>query len=175
MPEPFASAIAPLRRTTVSYTSEHMLMTRGIYTCTHICQPYRFWRDSTDNLPILYRHPAPMRFCTDLLARVRSRFSAPSARARGRGRSLAPGEFCGSVEPRLYFPTIDYRLSTISINYNHVIIILYVKWVESVGVSKGVWFVPTFLFEKLATMCTVLCVRTVAVRSLWLDTVAYPI
>ena len=39
-------------------------------------------------------------------------------------------------------------------NYNHVIIIiLYVKWVESVGVSKGVWFVPTFIFEKLATMC----------------------
>ena len=29
----------------------------------------------------------------------------PSARACGRGRSRAPGEFCGSVEPRLYFPS----------------------------------------------------------------------
>ena len=112
-----------------------------------------------------------MRFCTDLLARVRSRFFAPSARARGRGRSRAQGEFCGSVEPCLYFPRgaatcviegrsyslvhINNHDATISINYNHVIIIiLYVKWVESVGVSKGVWFVPTFLFEKLATMCT---------------------
>ena len=111
-----------------------------------------------------------MRFCTDLLARVRSRFSAPSARARGRGRSRAPSEFCGSVEPRLYCPRdaatacviegrsyslihINNHDATISINYNHVIIIiLYVKWVESVDVSKGVWFVPTFLFEKLATM-----------------------
>ena len=95
-----------------------------------------------------------MRFCTDLLARVRSRFSAPSARARGRGRSRAPGEFCGSVEPRLYFH-INNHDATISINnyYNHVIIIiLYVKWAESVGVSKGVWFVPTFPFEKLPTM-----------------------
>ena len=93
-----------------------------------------------------------MRFCTDLLARVRSRFSAPSARACGSGRSRAPGEFCGSVEPRLYFH-INNHDATISINYNHVIIIiLYVKWVESVGVSKGVWFVPTFLFEKLATI-----------------------
>ena len=63
--------------------------------------------DSGGTVPtifLLYRRPAPMRFCTDLLARVRSRFSAPSARARGRGRSRAPGEFCRSVEPRLYFP-----------------------------------------------------------------------
>ena len=34
-------------------------------------------------------------------------------------------------------------------NYN-------VKWVESMGASKGVWFVPTFLFEKLATTCVLL-------------------
>ena len=63
--------------------------------------------DSGGTVPtifLLYRRPAPMRFCTDLLVRVRSRFSAPSERARGRGRSRAPGEFCGSVEPRLYFP-----------------------------------------------------------------------
>ena len=26
------------------------------------------------------------------------------------------------------------------------------KWVESLGVGKGVWSVPTFRFEKLATM-----------------------
>ena len=61
--------------------------------------------DSGGTVPpifLLYRRPAPMRFCTDLLARVRSRFSAPTARTRGRSR--APGEICGSVEPRLYFP-----------------------------------------------------------------------
>ena len=65
--------------------------------------------DSGGTVPtifLLYRRPAPMRFCTDLLAHVRSGFSAPSARARGRGRSRAPGEFCGSVEPRLYFPRV---------------------------------------------------------------------
>ena len=37
MPEPFACAIARLRRITISYTSQHMLMTRGIYSCTVLC------------------------------------------------------------------------------------------------------------------------------------------
>ena len=133
-----------------------------------------------------------MGFCTDLLARVRSRFSAPSAHARGRGRSRAPEEFCGSVEPRLYFPRgaatacviegrvaprcngrkaytvyllkirqvknnycsglpkqLEVKLQYSYRNYNHVIIIiLYVKWVESVGVSKGVWFVLLFFLKS---------------------------
>ena len=60
---------------------------------------------------------------------------------------------CGTQHKSTFIVHINNHDATISINYNPVIIImLYVKWVESVGVSKGVWFVPTFLFEKLATM-----------------------
>ena len=44
MPEHFACAIARLRRTTVSYTSQHMLTTRGIYTCTVLCVRYGWIR-----------------------------------------------------------------------------------------------------------------------------------
>ena len=97
----------------------------------HSCQPYRFWRDSTDNLPTV---PPPRP--NALLHRLaRGRPGWPSARARGRGRSRAPG---GSVEPRLYFPRgaatacviielwhsaeINNHNATISINYNHVIL-----------------------------------------------------
>ena len=33
--------------------------------------------------------------------------------------------------------------------------VLYLKkWVEFLGVDKGVWSVPTFRVEKLATMCS---------------------
>ena len=60
---------------------------------------------------------------------------------------------CGTQHKSTFIVHINNHDATISINYNYVIIIiLYVKWVESVGVSKGVWFVPTFLFLKLATM-----------------------
>ena len=37
MPEPFACAIARLRRTTVSYIFQHMLTTRGIYIRIRYC------------------------------------------------------------------------------------------------------------------------------------------
>ena len=103
-----------------------------------------------------------MRFCTDLLARVRSRFSAPSARANGRGRSWTPGEFCGLVEPRLYFPSgaatacliLAPRCNGRKAYTVYLLKILQVKCKMGgvCGCEQGVWFVPTFLFEKLATM-----------------------
>ena len=123
---------------------------------SHSCQPYRFWRDSTDNLPtvppprpnaLLHRLTCACSFkvlCAECVG-------AAGRRVNFAGR-LSHAYICViELEGRSYsLVHINNHDANISINYNHVIIIiLYVKWVESVGVSMGVWFVPTFLFEKL--------------------------
>ena len=63
---------------------------------------------------------------------------------------------------RYYRPVLE---CTTAFYYHHPFYNNYytLKWVESLGVVKGVWSVPTFSFEKLATCYTnslIICAKT---------------
>ena len=66
----------------------------------HSCQPHRFWRDSTDNLPTV-PPPRPNALLHRLTCACSFKVLCAGCAC---ARAWAQGEFCGSVEPRLYFP-----------------------------------------------------------------------